>query len=310
MNQTVSLMGGLGNQLFQLAFALHVSNGELVELAPILRNVRRNSFGQPELMSLKLPNSIYVNKNEAFDGKIKSKFLALGLRVSSTSNSRLVVETVPALTRLLTPFTGVQLRFGKGLGARIEVESKRIRTIYVGYFQSQYFSTPVHIRSDLMKLHPVKNSQHLDRLIAKVQKQDAIMLHVRLTDYEQSIGYGIPSRNYYGKAIATLFSQSGSKPIWIFSDDPIKALQVLPTKYSHLYRVADSLPDVSQTWELMRHFHGYIIANSSFSWWAAYLRRMTCAPVILPWPWFDSGGHSKGDLVADGWIALNKSPLT
>ena len=55
-----------------------------------------------------------------------------------------------------------------------------------------------------------------------------------------------------------------------------------------------------EVWDLFRHFKGYIISNSSFSWWAAFLRKDRTAPVFCPDPWFQ-GMKDPDSLIPHEW---------
>ena len=67
----------------------------------------------------------------------------------------------------------------------------------------------------------------------------------------------------------------------------------------------EDLTDV-EVWSLMRHFSGYIIANSSFSWWGAFLRMDKSAPVCVPKPWF-KGMRDPNLLIPADWIQVEST---
>jgi hypothetical protein len=62
------------------------------------------------------------------------------------------------------------------------------------------------------------------------------------------------------------------------------------------------LSDV-EVWDLMRHFSAYIISNSTFAWWAAFLRENQGAPVYAPDPWFQ-GMASPNKLIPEDWTRV------
>ena len=132
-----------------------------------------------------------------------------------------------------------------------------------------------------------------------------ILLHVRLTDYLDEDSFGSPSEIYYRRAIELASKTCGEVDIWVFSDDPLNALNFLPAEFEHRYRLAPLFEETVHNFELMRHFSGFIIANSSFSWWAAHLRRNRQETDIYPWPWFRQGLHDRKDLAPEDWIGLS-----
>ena len=92
---------------------------------------------------------------------------------------------------------------------------------------------------------------------------------------------------YYVEAVRDLISMNEYKSIWVFSDEISKVIDVfgdnfeLPIRY-----IGDIDESASALLEVMRYGKSYVIGNSSFSWWAAYLRYDKEAKVIAPTPWF------------------------
>mgnify|MGYP003342821508 FL=1 len=93
--------------------------------------------------------------------------------------------------------------------------------------------------------------------------------------------------------------------IWVFSDEINLVRKEIPFK-ENKYRVKWfgnlELTDY-ETLELMRYGSGYIIANSTFSWWAAYLAYNKSAPVIAPNKWFQQG-EDPNELCPPDWIKI------
>ena len=154
-----------------------------------------------------------------------------------------------------------------------------------------------------MELQPLESSAQLTEAIYEVETNQPYMLHIRLTDYLNEDAIGIPSIEYYSRGIEILFEKSGSRPIWVFSDDIDKAVEYLPKKYADYYVISPHLDKSSHTFELMRSFAGYVIANSTYSWWAAFLRYNREVPVIAPKPWFRDGTIPL-ELLPEDWIPI------
>jgi hypothetical protein len=94
--------------------------------------------------------------------------------------------------------------------------------------------------------------------------------------------------------------------IWIFSDEIARAKELIEVDLdSNLVRWIEEVDQSpASTMELMRHGVGYVIANSTFSWWAAYLSYNTGSPVIAPDPWFKEIEEPAG-LIPPSWNRLN-----
>lgn len=304
--RSVGLMGGLGNQLFQLAFALNIPSATPIQLVPILKNVRRNVLREPEIMSLVLPPGIEVRIDERFLNPVTTKLLSYGLRVTSSDSSSIKVSIATRIASLSHLLLKDEVKFATGLGSGDSIYSPDHDLIHVGYYQAYSFSESEDVFSDLMSLKPRMPSDLLTKLALKASREEAIMLHVRLTDYLTSPGFGIPTCDYYRAGISHLFDSLGERPIWVFSDDIALARDFLPSEFSSYFYFPEPLPNSVLNWELMRHFYGYVIANSSYSWWAARLRRDGDSPVVVPWPWFIEGGPTQDELVPHGWNTFKR----
>lgn len=302
----VSLMGGLGNQLFQLAFALSASKKSELELVPLMKNVRRNKVGNPEISDLSLPSNVKISEYEKFDNSFITSLLGLGLRSSSSGSNPFLVSAIERVVPVLSGEPRSSLRYSRGLGSQIELQENS-KSLYVGYFQSHHFASDKGVFGELMNLSPSIESNELQKLIVRAVEEVPYMVHVRLTDYVRENSFGIPSSNYYRESLSSLFELCGKRKIWVFSDDIDLARKYLPIEFSDFYEMAPTLESTVLNWELMRYFSGYVIGNSSFSWWSAFLRRDQDAPVYHPWPWFKSSTLSKSDLIPNNWKTMIQS---
>jgi hypothetical protein len=92
------------------------------------------------------------------------------------------------------------------------------------------------------------------------------------------------------------------KKIWIFSDDIEGAKELIPQQFhSDIRWIYEIDGSVASTLEVMRLGFGYVIGNSTFSWWAAVLSHNSNGMVIAPTPWF-TGIDEPHALVPKSWI--------
>ena len=177
-----------------------------------------------------------------------------------------------------------------------------------GYWQSErYFNEFAdQIRQDFQFAKP------LDPLSVKIAKDMragvSVSLHVRRGDYasnpKTTAVHGLCEPQYYAEAIQVLQKRHGSMHLFIFSDDIEWARANLPlgehpnTFVSH-NKGADSWRDM-QLMTLCKH---HVIANSSFSWWGAWLNSSKSKSVIAPKRWF-ANGTNVSDLFPKGWVTL------
>jgi hypothetical protein len=109
------------------------------------------------------------------------------------------------------------------------------------------------------------------------------------------------SDKYYAEAITNLWASSKYNKIWLFSDEPEKAMNKIPKDLRKQVRVMPEIQNsASQTLEVMRFGHGYVIGNSTYSWWAAFLSYSVTPDIVAPDPWF-IGMDSPHMLIPDNW---------
>jgi hypothetical protein len=106
---------------------------------------------------------------------------------------------------------------------------------------------------------------------------------------------------YYEKAISYILDHSNLNNIWLFSNEPEKAIELLPEWTRKRVRIIpESSMSPAETLQLMRHCHAFVIANSTFSWWGAYLAYNQDSIKIAPKPWF-KGEPSPKDIIPESW---------
>ena len=126
-------------------------------------------------------------------------------------------------------------------------------------------------------------------------------MHIRLGDYKNSEGFGVLKSKYFLQGLTKFDLIDEKKEIWLFSDEPREALSLIPKKYhNRIFVVPDSVKETSLQFELMRNCQNYIISNSTFSWWAAFLSHNKKSQVCVPDRWFKSVSEPF-ELVPPNW---------
>jgi hypothetical protein len=287
---TIALTGGLGNQLFQLAAALNVSNGNKVYLETSIGKPRLNDRGRPELTSFNLPigvESLNSKKSNWLLRKSSGFMLRNGVNPRGFENSRIARPVLKACwllivrqsyKRRITPIAG------QGVGF-FRIREARGSVLLYGYFQSFRWADSVY--EQLMMLTPGFGAQEIIKLTELAQIEKPLIVHIRLGDYKNEPNFGLASKSYYEFAVKKLWESNAFKKIWVFSDEPELAVTYFPQEYvSHLRWIPEVLGSAALTLEVMRLGQGYVIGNSTFSWWGAYLSHSHNPPVIAPDPWF------------------------
>jgi hypothetical protein len=141
-----------------------------------------------------------------------------------------------------------------------------------------------------------------------MRSDGAVAIHVRWGDYlNLRHVYGTVPAAYYGRALALLTEATGDRPVWLFSDDPEGAAEYLRGTVDIARVVEPSAASTAlENLLLLSSASGLACANSSFSWWAAYLAE-GARVVVFPRPLFAEGGppEPKNWLKAD-WIQIGR----
>lgn len=304
----IALTGGLGNQLFQLAAALERANGRDILINDSLLAPRLNNVGEPELFSFLLPANVRLERNSLKQSTFLSKVAGYVLRSGVEKRSWEQIPGALLIIRQIARFLfSVKLRKPVGLsvnsGVGFSPPVKSIGTIIqIGYFQTYKFASETRVNKVLKTMCPVNKSSDLSEFAKLAMEISPLVVHVRLGDYKAEKHFGIPSDDYYRAAIDELWKSGKYGEIWIFSDEPELAKEkFLEIPNSNFRWFDDSKLSPGETLELMRYGEGYVIANSTFSWWGAFLSYSENADVIAPSPWF-AGMDSPIDLIPPRWL--------
>ncbi|MEP4196512.1 MAG: alpha-1,2-fucosyltransferase [Aliishimia sp.] len=169
-----------------------------------------------------------------------------------------------------------------------------------GYWQSEkYFADAAeHIRADFQ--FPVATGRNAD-LSDQIANTLSVSLHVRRGDYVGNESHVICAQPYYDAALATLLPQlQGSPTIYVFSDEPDWARENLSLPGTPVF-IDHNNETPQDDMRLMSLCHHNIIANSSFSWWGAWLNARQGRKVIAPSRWFGKPGLSNPDILPPDW---------
>jgi len=297
----VRLMGGLGNQMFQYAAGLRLAyrhQAELkLDLSFLMDRSPRKNFAQRnfDLVVFNLPILT------ASPGEI-SQFRRL--RPSGSRNF---------LRHVANKLTGRHYYIEHHLVFDPSVLELPDETYLEGYFQNEsYFSDIADMVRERFRLAPDESKlPAATRNVAdQIRTSDAVCLHVRRTDYVTNhftSGYhGVCSLGYYERGIAKLRSLGISGKIFVFSDDEGWCRENFrDTSQFHIVGNEHAgLRASTHLWlmALCRHF---LIANSSFSWWAAWLSDNPSKIVVRPSQWFQAQDLKDIDICPPDWIKVS-----
>ncbi len=262
----IILTGGLGNQLFKALGAIRVLNNQPSGAVFDISWYQESNFAEGHIAPRKFELYNFPNfrnipsivKNHAF----------------SSFESRLI-SRYPKIMSFLGYFsTAVSQSFINGSPGVIK-----------GDFESVTALPPVSVISKLLKFSDVPSSWLAD-MTKLSERERPIAVHVRRADYlNYSNTYPKLGLSYYRPALEHLFTVLGQRPVWLFSDDPDLVLSEFQ-RHIDFDRVIDSDAAVHsvELLELMSTCLGIVAANSTFSWWAAFIGELNgnVKSVVLP----------------------------
>jgi len=311
----IHLTGGLGNQLFQIAASLSRSPKDLVVQSD-LGNPRVNSSGNPDITDFDLHNAITFSKRHAQNPytKLMSKTTGYLLRQGM---SPVGIERNVLFSRIVSGLGSLVLSIGLKKRVSVtkatdngycELPKKQSNEYLIGYFQSFFWPDSLSPEDSLSHIKLKNPSLEFTKFLKLIEKKVSLMVHVRLGDYKNESGFGIPTPDYYSQSISALCEARNYDLLVLFSNEPLEAFEYIPEQYRDMVLVApDFSGSAAETLEAMRNMNGYIIGNSSLSWWGAYLSYEERPSVVCPAPWFRFNSEPS-DLIPHEWIRINAWP--
>lgn len=286
------LNGGLGNQLFQYA------------------------AGRALAERLDAPLKIDLSEFETYPlRRFELNKFNISAEIATPDEARCFIINPSRLQRYISRLA-ITWGLGSGKIALRETKfnydalfEKVHHPIYLnGYWQSEkYFKSAESIlRSELCLADALDPSS--EKILAEIQQSSAISLHIRRGDYvtnpSAAAVHGVCPLDYYYSAIRHITAHVPNPCFFVFSDDPQWAKDNLKISYPVQFVEANG-PDrgVEDMW-LMKSCDHHIIANSSFSWWAAWLNDSSDKIVIAPRIWFLDKNINDKDLIPERWVKI------
>lgn len=180
----------------------------------------------------------------------------------------------------------------------IETESIPDQSDLFGYFQNEkYF---MDSSEEIVRCFKFREDVILDASSIIEDFDDSVSVHVRRGDYVNQQGHHpVQNSDYYQKALTSI----GSKKVFVFSDDIGWCRENLKFEGFNFHFMDVKSPYVSMY--LMSRCENNIIANSSFSWWAAWLNKNPNKKVIGPKLWFGvEMNKDTSDILPKEWISI------
>lgn len=180
--------------------------------------------------------------------------------------------------------------------------------LITGYWQSEQYFLPIadRVRDDFsLEFLPESSNYLLSNQISEVQ---AVSIHVRRGDMvnnpEVAAKHGSCNLEYYKRAMAIIEQEVGNPVYFVFSDDLAWCRENLVSNCRMEFVAGNVGANAIWDIQLMRLCKHHIIANSSFSWWGAWLNPSSKKIVLAPQRWFNHAEHITKDLLPKSWRSI------
>jgi hypothetical protein len=282
------LEGGLGNQLFQYSIGRSAASFHQTDLKLDLQYYQKSSKREYKLDNFNIRASVAtVNELKPFERKKKRKSWLNPFNRVSPSRTNYYQEA----------------ESGHAPG----IHHFRDNSYLEGYWQNpKWFD---HIRVQLLEeITPVRPPGPIASGISEMIAQGAsISLHVRRGDYlkpRYKAIYHQLTNEYAAKGIRLINDSEGGTPVvYVFSDEIDWVRDQFHFDNPVVFASDTSLTDCEELM-LMTQCHHNIIANSTFSWWGAWLNPNPLKIVVSPERWFQDASRESPDLVPDSWMKI------
>ncbi len=278
----INMKGGIGNQMFQYALykALSLKG----------KKVRLDYYGLGQEMSR-------INRNTIFDSFVLDKEYNLPNHNPESLSCR--------ISRKLKKIV---------YGAYYEKEEgafdKQVFNLNKGYLDG-YWQTSLYfydIREELIKDFTLKNDLSIEnkKILSQIKNDpNPVSIHIRLGDYktqENQVLFGdICTLDYYKKAILFIERRINNATYYVFSNEPERIRNLLPSINYKIININDEKTGWADMY-LMSNCKHNIVANSSFSWWGAWLNNYPEKIVVAPARWLNT--KEMPQICPDEWIRI------
>jgi hypothetical protein len=287
------LKGGLGNQMFQYAAGLALAEKHHVDLKLDLSFLEA-STGSSEFTKRNFDLDIFdfnyhvasSSEIKLFTGKEKSFLYRVRRKFFSSSIKQKI-------------YRYDQLNFDPGfaaLGPDVFMD---------GYFQSPHYFLKAE---DQIRSHfRFKNAAtgRNKELAGEIGACNSVSIHVRRGDYLSPVNLSlfgnIATLDYYSKAISKMKAELTDPKFYVFSDDAEWVKQNITVDAPVTYIDFNSGDNSFEDMRLMSLCRHNIIANSSFSWWGAWLNDNSSKKVIAPSAWINDPQCVAEDVIPESW---------
>lgn len=277
MSIVVRITDGLGNQMFQYACAYALAKKLHTDL--LLDPVFQGRFRTYQLEKFSI----------TFRKRLIDRKIGMLLKVDRTGT-------------FLKKYRAAKLKDYRLIEEKQEFVCDDMLSTYTepillkGYWQSHKYFEDCYEEIRHQFRYRGRISAKAEEYIADMKSKISVAMHIRRTDYKRTVNNVCLSLDYYAQALKIMRERIGDFALYIFTDDKEfvkKSFELSP------YTLVEGLGDMDE-FVAMQNCRHHIIANSTFSWWAAYLSENKEGTVIAP-----VAGIWTESFYLPQWIKLN-----
>lgn len=279
----IFLVGGFGNQLFQLVAGMHLAKSNY-------HSARFSDFFLKAKLSSKTTDRLY----------------GLGDLIPRNEMTHLSLFKV-SLFRVLGLFKSSIFKI-ESIEYPLELDSIATNTrVILGYFQDWKYVS--EIWPDLRSR--ISSSSSFNVLLERrTDSTKCVVIHIRLGDFRlnpsAAKNHGVSSISYYLGALEKIQAIEEIDEIFILSDEPKLAVQSFTAHYKGPLVVRDaSTGDELKDLCIMTQARAIVMSNSTFSWWGSWIAyKENNAKVVFPTPWMADQNVKNISLNVPEWISF------
>ena len=279
---SIRLSGGLGNQMFQYAL--------LCALKEQGKKVYVRNMNHPDklIITKVFPNVIFDEITKEDEERI------LSFNIEEDEPNRIISYYKENMRN------GIEKRADKKV---LEIDTGVIQ----GLFQTAYFAETVKETIKKNYTFPKISNTQISEIIQRITIGNSVSVHIRrgdyLSQYNEYIYNNICTEAYYQKAIELIRTKVSNPVFFVFSNNIQEAQQIL-FGTDVVYFDGATISDYEDWYDmyLMTQCKHNIIANSTFSWWGAWLNQNEDKIVIAPSKWTNTFDYK--DVYPDGWTII------
>jgi hypothetical protein len=316
------LNGGLGNQLFQYAFGRTIALKNKTYLI-----IDKTRFGpQGTISNIDEQSSLGLDLITRIKKKLrnfKKRYYSLGkldhYHIDTVRTYGLKYFNIQEKELNWAIILGLRIKKKLGLSINIidkeheqsfNIQNLEIKnnSYLIGYWQSpKYFNDMKDKLTEELSVSTSPNKYN-KKILHSIKNESSVSIHVRRGDYikhqTHNQNFGTCDMEYYNRSISYIKDKVPNASFYIFSDDPDWAEEYINVQGSKRFI---SRNDQSLDYEDLRLMYSCkhnITANSTFSWWGAYLNQNKNKIILTPKLWFINPSWSDKDLVPNEWIRI------